>query len=115
MARSLWDGTNAIADRRGRKRRQLPLLGTPAIANAAMLAGANDLRTIFRWSHRLVAAALALFGLEHAPCHATYHQDIFHQSGYPFGDKKMRQTKAGTLSSILNQVDSAVCFQVTRR
>jgi hypothetical protein len=73
MARSLWDVLNAIADRRGRKGRQLPLPAILAIAIAAMLAGANDLRAIFRWGRRLTPEALALFGIERAPCHATYH------------------------------------------
>jgi len=45
MARSLWDVLNA-ADRRGRKGRQLPLPAILAIAIAAKLAGANDLRAI---------------------------------------------------------------------
>ncbi len=44
MTRTLWDVLSAIADRRGRKGRQLPLPGILAIAIAAMLAGANDLR-----------------------------------------------------------------------
>jgi hypothetical protein len=44
-----------------------------AISIAAMLAGANDLRAIFRWGRRLKPEALALFGIERAPCHATYH------------------------------------------
>jgi hypothetical protein len=43
-----------------------------AIAIAAMLAGANDLRAIFRWGRRLKPEALALFGIGRAPCHATY-------------------------------------------
>ena len=73
MARTLWDVLNAIADRRGRKGRQLPLPGILAIAIAAMLAGANDLRAIFRWGRRLTPEALALFGIDRAPCHATYH------------------------------------------
>jgi hypothetical protein len=38
-----------------------------------MLSGANDLRAIFRWGRRLKPEALALFGIERAPCHATYH------------------------------------------
>ena len=73
MARTLWDVLNSIADRRGRKGRQLPLPGILAIAIAAMLAGANDLRAIFRWGRRLTPEALALFGIDRAPCHATYH------------------------------------------
>jgi hypothetical protein len=73
MARSLWDVLGAIADRRGRKGRQFRLQAVLAIAIAAMLAGANDLRAIFRWGRRLKPEALALFGIERAPCHATYH------------------------------------------
>ena len=73
MARTLWDVLNAITDRRGRKGRQLPLPAILAIAIAAMLAGANDLRAIFRWGRRLTPEALALFGIKRAPCHATYH------------------------------------------
>jgi predicted transposase YbfD/YdcC len=73
MTRSLWDVLGAIADRRGRKGRQFPLQAVLAIAIAAMLAGANDLRAIFRWGRRLKPEALALFGIERAPCHATYH------------------------------------------
>ena len=72
MARTLWDVLSAIVDRRGRKGRQLPLPAVLAIAIAAMLAGANDLRAIFRWGRRLTPEALALFGLERAPCHSTY-------------------------------------------
>ena len=49
MAGTLWDVLGAIADRRGRKGRQFPLQAILAIAIAAMLAGANDLRAIFRW------------------------------------------------------------------
>ena len=70
MARSLWDVLGAIADRRGRKGRQFRLQAVLAIAIAAMLAGANDLRAIFRWGRRLKPEALALFGIERAPCHA---------------------------------------------
>jgi hypothetical protein len=73
MVRTLWDVLGAIADRRGRKGRQFPLQSILAIAIAAMLAGANDLRAIFRWGRRLKPEALALFGIERAPCHATYH------------------------------------------
>jgi hypothetical protein len=73
MGRSLWDALGTIADRRGRKGRQFPLQAVLALAVAAMLAGANGLRAIFRWGRRLKPEALALFGIERAPCHATYH------------------------------------------
>ena len=49
MARTLWDVLGAIADRGVRKGWQLPQPGILAIAIVAMLAGANDLRAIFRW------------------------------------------------------------------
>lgn len=73
MVRTLWNVLGAIADQRGRKGRQFPLQAILAIAIAATLAGANDLRAIFRWGRRLKPEALALFGIERAPCHATYH------------------------------------------
>lgn len=73
MAQTLWDVLGAITDRRGRKGRQFALQAILAIAIAAMLAGANDLRAVFRWGRRLKPEALALFGIERAPCHATYH------------------------------------------
>ncbi len=73
MARTLWEALGSITDRRGRKGRQFALQGILAIAIAAMLAGANDLRAIFRWGRRLKPEALALFGIDRAPCHATYH------------------------------------------
>src|SRR3974390_3183955 len=73
MALTLWDALGAIADRRGRKGRQFRLQAILAIAIAAMLAGANDLRAIFRWGRRLKPEALALFGIDRAPCHAVYH------------------------------------------
>ena len=72
MGRTLWNVLGSVPDQRGRKGRQLPLPGVLAIAIAAMLAGANDLRAIFRWGRRLTPAALALFSLERAPCHSTY-------------------------------------------
>ena len=71
-ARTLWDVLATIVDRRGRKGRQYPLPALLAIALAAILAGANDLRAIFRWGRRLTPEALALFGLEKAPCHSQW-------------------------------------------
>jgi len=75
MTRTLWDVLCGIVDRRGRKGRQYKLPSLLGIAIAAMLAGANDLRAIFRWGRRLKPEALKLFGIEDgvAPCHATFH------------------------------------------
>ena len=70
---SLWDRLCTIPDRRGRKGRQYGLAAVLTLALAAMLAGANDLRAIFRWGRRLPPEALFLLGLERAPCHAMYH------------------------------------------
>jgi hypothetical protein len=71
--RTLWEAFGEIPDRRGAKGRRYPLRSVLALALAAMLAGANDLRAIFRWGRRLPTEALYLLGLERAPCHATYH------------------------------------------
>ena len=73
VARTLWDVLGAIVDRRGAKGRQLPLAGILAIAIAAMLAGANDLRAIFRWGRRLTPEAAG--AVRHRPgtlsCHIS--------------------------------------------
>jgi hypothetical protein len=69
---TLWDALGTILDRRGRQGRQYPLQALLAIAIAAVLAGANDLKAIFRWGRRLKPEALALFGLEKAPCHSQW-------------------------------------------
>jgi len=71
--RTLWDVMGDIPDRRGAKGRQYPLRSVLVLALSAMLAGANDLRAIFRWGRRLPAEALFMLGLERAPCHAMYH------------------------------------------
>ena len=75
MTRTLWDVLCQITDRRGRKGRQYKLASLLGIAIAAMLAGANDLRAIFRWGRRLKPEALRLLGIDDgvAPCHATFH------------------------------------------
>lgn len=75
MVRSLWDALGEVPDRRGRQGRHYELRSILGIAVAAMLAGANDLRAIFRWGRRLRPEALRLFGIDsgRAPCHATYH------------------------------------------
>jgi hypothetical protein len=69
----LWETLGEIPDRRGEKGRQYPLRAVLVLALAAMLTGANDLRSIFRWGRRLPREALYLLGIERAPCHATYH------------------------------------------
>lgn len=69
---TLWEALGTIFDRRGRRGRQYPLQPLLAIAIAAMLAGANDLKAIFRWGRRLEPEALALFGLAKAPCHSQW-------------------------------------------
>lgn len=75
MDRSLWDALGEVPDRRGRQGRHYPLRSVLGISLAAILAGANDLRAIYRWGRRLRPEALRLFGIEsgRAPCHATYH------------------------------------------
>lgn len=75
MTRTLWDALCQIADRRGRKGRQYKLASLLGIAIAATLAGANDLRAIFRWGRRLKPEPLRLLGIDDgvAPCHATLH------------------------------------------
>ena len=72
VAATLWNALGTIADRRGRRGRQYPLQALLAIAIAAVLAGANDLKAIFRWGRRLKPEALALFDLEKAPCHSQW-------------------------------------------
>ena len=72
VAPTLWEVLGTIADQRGRKGRQYPLQALLAIAIAAVLAGANDLKAIFRWGRRLKPEALALFDLEKAPCHSQW-------------------------------------------
>lgn len=69
---TLWEALGTIADRRGRRGRQYPLQALLAIAIAAVLAGADDLKAIFRWGRRLKPEALALFDLEKAPCHSQW-------------------------------------------
>jgi hypothetical protein len=73
MDRSLWDALAEVPDRRGRQGRHYPLRSLLGISLAAILAGANDLRSIYRWGQRL-RSELRLFGIEsgRAPCHATW-------------------------------------------
>lgn len=71
--RTLWEALGEIPDRRGAKGRQYPLRSVLVLALAAMLAGANDLRAMFRWGRRLPVEALYLLGIDRAPCHAMYH------------------------------------------
>ena len=75
MVRNLWDALGEIEDQRGRQGRHYELRSILGIAVGAMLAGSNDLLSIFRWGRRLKPEALKLFGIAsgRAPCHATYH------------------------------------------
>lgn len=74
---TLFEALQSIPDHRTRKGTRFPLAAILAIAIAAMLSGANDLRAIFRWGRRLSPKALAALGVDKkrkkAPCHATYH------------------------------------------
>jgi len=74
---TLFEALTSIPDRRTKKGRRYPLAAILAIAIAAMLSGANDLRAIFRWGRRLSPKALEALGVDpkrrRAPCHATYH------------------------------------------
>jgi len=76
-ADTLFEALQSIPDHRTKKGRRFPLAAILAIAIAAMLSGANDLRAIFRWGRRLSPKALAALGVDEkrkkAPCHATYH------------------------------------------
>src|SRR3954451_20789237 len=71
--RTLWEALGDIPDRRGAKGRRSPLRSVLTLSLAAMLAGGNDLCSIFRWGRRLPPEALYLLGLKRAPCHAMYH------------------------------------------
>lgn len=75
MTRTLWGALSEVPDRRGLQGQQYKLQSLLGISIGAMLAGANDLRAIFRWGRRLKPEALRLLGIEDgkAPCHATYH------------------------------------------
>jgi DDE_Tnp_1-associated/Transposase DDE domain len=75
MTRTLWGALGEVPDRRGLQGQQYRLQSLLGISVGAMLAGANDLRAIFRWGRRLKPEALRLLGIEDgkAPCHATYH------------------------------------------
>jgi hypothetical protein len=74
---TLFEVLQSIPDYRTKKGRRFPLAAILAIAIAAMLSGANDLRAIFRWGRRLSPKALQALGVDQkrrkAPCHATYH------------------------------------------
>jgi hypothetical protein len=75
MTRTLWGALGEVPDRRGLQGQQYRLQSLLGISIGAMLAGANDLRAIFRWGRRLKPEALRVLGIEDgkAPCHATYH------------------------------------------
>ena len=72
--RSLWEALGEIPDRRGAKGRQYALRPVLVLTLAAMLAGANDLRAIFRWGRRLPKEAFtcsASSGRRAMPCTTT--------------------------------------------
>src|SRR3954462_12338103 len=71
--RTLWEALGDIPDRRGAKGRRPPVRSVLTLSLAAMLAGGNDLCSIFRWGRRLPPEALYLLGLKRAPCHAMDH------------------------------------------
>src|SRR3954447_8963703 len=71
--RTVWEALGDIPDWRGAKGRRYPLRSVLTLSLAAMLAGGNDLCSIFRWGRRLPPEALYLLGLKRAPCHAMYH------------------------------------------
>jgi hypothetical protein len=75
---TLWEDLCALPDHRTKKGRRYRLASIVGLAVAAMLAGANDLRAIFRWGRRLSPSGLTSLGINHgkAPCHTTYH-DVF--------------------------------------
>src|SRR5262245_26493505 len=75
MGRTLWGALGEVPDSRGLQGQQYRLRSLLGISIGAMLAGANDLRAIFRWGRRLKPEALRVLGIEDgkAPCHATYH------------------------------------------
>src|SRR3954467_2634246 len=50
--RTLWEALGDIPDRRGAKGRRYPLRSVLTLSLAAMLAGGNDLCSIFRWGRR---------------------------------------------------------------
>lgn len=72
---TLWEALEALPDRRTLKGRRYSLASIVGLSFAAMLSGANDLRSIFRWGRRLTPKGLSMLGVGRgrAPCHATYH------------------------------------------
>src|SRR5215213_6011261 len=66
--RLLWDALGEVPDRRGRQGLQYELRSVLGIALAAMLAGANDLRAIWRW--------VAGCGRKHCGCSGSRAGDL---------------------------------------
>ena len=73
MTRSLWDVWGAIADRRGRRGGRFRCRRFSPSRFRRCWRAPTICATIFRWGRRLKARGAALFGIERAPCHATYH------------------------------------------
>lgn len=72
---TLWTAFEGLPDRRRASGRRYFLASIVGLSFAAMLSGANDLRSIYRWGRRLTPKGLQMLGIERgrAPCHATYH------------------------------------------
>ncbi len=72
---TLWDALGGLPDRRTLKGRRYSLASIVGLSFAAMLSGANDLRSIYRWGRRLTPMGLSMLGIERrrGPCHSTYH------------------------------------------
>lgn len=72
---TLWTAFEGLPDCRTAKGRRYCLASIVALSFSAMLSGANDLRSIYRWGRRLTPKGLQMLGIARgrAPCHATYH------------------------------------------
>lgn len=72
---TLWAALEGLPDRRTLKGRRYSLASIVGLSFAAMLSGANDLRSIYRFGRRLTPRSLQMLRIDRgrAPCHATYH------------------------------------------
>jgi hypothetical protein len=69
---TLFEALQSIPDHRTKKGKRFPLAAILAIAIAAMLSGANDLRAIPRWGRRLSPKALAALRVDKKRKKAPY-------------------------------------------